>query len=90
MSDLELPNHGSRILERLDFLNTDELAELENDPNAAVDQDAAGSDVEVLDNSFISSLIRRFTMLEKGLCNKTRAKRMVVRTVFSSCSKKGN
>jgi hypothetical protein len=30
MSDLELPNHGSHILERLDFLNADELAKLEH------------------------------------------------------------
>ena len=59
MSDLELPNHGSRILERLDFLNTDELAELENDPDAAVDQDAAGSDVEVLDNVTARILIHK-------------------------------
>jgi hypothetical protein len=50
MSDLRLQNHGSCILDRLDFLGTDELAELENDPDAAVDQDVAESDVEVVDS----------------------------------------
>ena len=53
MSDYGLQDHSSRILAQLEDmheLNADELAELEDDPDAAVDQ-IVDNDIEIVDES---------------------------------------